>query len=488
MSLKKKKPCFENYADPVNELFPLDANGNQFTPPTNNYMGYTIPSCMSEFTNGQADKMKKTIKMHGGLALMKVQNPVAPVNWFDDIQIPIGTTTWNENRHVFGTVTVPANATLSKLQELLQDVIISFVGHDAGIIVEEGGRLIINNALLNNSCLEDDYWWGIKVEGDATKDHPSDFTNNGSSYHGVVTIANSQIESSHNGIHAIGGIIATLGDNRFINNRISISLTYQFGTQLSYIQDSHFVINRPVPHPLYNDYRQVVGYQCGNLTVSNNNFIVDDSSGEDLGITKAILVMNTPAYIGFTGVPNTFTNFSSGIEIFNFLVTLPTFIQSNTFTDVQHGIVLNTTAMPSVIDNVFNIPNGTATSDAYGLLTYFSDGINVRDNTFNTSFSNETKGAVFVQNEFLEGTTDASGWVSDNDFDGPFAAATEFERNNWGLILQCNDYVGASIDWYLANTPSIDRLRQQGTCISDIVIEFPMKNMVFGEHGVLEQM
>jgi len=464
MDRNKAKPCFNSYADPVNELFPLDANGHQFNPPTNNYMGYIIPSCMSEFTNGQADKMKKTIKMHGGLALMKVQNPVAPVNWIDDLQISAGTTTWSQNRHVFGTITIPTGATLEIIGTAADNVVISFVGKDSGIVVEEGGRLLTEYAVLNNSCLEGDYWLGIRVEGDSNEDHPIDFITNGSTNHGVVTIENSQMENSHDGIHAIGGIVATLGQNRFINNRIGVSLTYQFGLQASYIQNATFFVDRPVPHPLFTQYRQVVGYQCNNLVVSGNTFI--DSSGVDN--TKAILVMNTPAFIGTQGSPNNFKNFDSGVEVHNFFVTLPTLIQGNTFTNVQHGIVLNTTAMPTVDDNIFNIPNGTVTSDAYGLLTYFSDGITVENNEFSTSYSNETKGAVFIQNEALN-LVNANGWVSNNDFNGPFTAGTEFERNNEGLVLQCNTYTGSSIDWYLANTSYYsDRLRQQGTCNSDI--------------------
>ncbi len=89
-------------------------------------------------------------------------------------------------------------------------------------------------------------------------------------------------------------------------------MSFKLKKQETNIKNCSFIINRPVPHPTTNYYRQIVGYQGGFLKVSNNLFEVDhnfqeedngddckdEEEEEDIGTTQAIFAMNTSVNIG----------------------------------------------------------------------------------------------------------------------------------------------------------------------------------------------
>jgi hypothetical protein len=72
----------------------------------------------------------------------------------------VGNTTWQYSHRFYNDIIVPSGATLTLTGKL-------FMGKATNIIVEKGGRFIVNGGTISNEC--GDQWGGITVQGDITQ-------------------------------------------------------------------------------------------------------------------------------------------------------------------------------------------------------------------------------------------------------------------------------------------------------------------------------
>jgi parallel beta-helix repeat protein len=127
-----------------------------------------------------------------------------------------GNDTWNTDKHVIGSVSVESGATLT-----IQNTTIKFISN-AKIIVEPGGRLILNACTLTNACYGK-LWQGIEVLGNPSNNYQT------STYQGALEMLNgASIENAEcaisvgtNGIK--GGGIITAKNSTFKNNRQAVN-------------------------------------------------------------------------------------------------------------------------------------------------------------------------------------------------------------------------------------------------------------------------
>ena len=139
-----------------------------------NYMQYTHPECMSEFTSGQTERMFLCIENSNILQNcltedffpnedtpiedLVVDTPIFAMQPDGELQ---NNEVWNTPRDVEGVVTVPNGVEL-----IIQNTTVRFMSEQSGITVRKGGILRIDNSrLTTDGCLEPYLWQGISVHG-----------------------------------------------------------------------------------------------------------------------------------------------------------------------------------------------------------------------------------------------------------------------------------------------------------------------------------
>ncbi|MGB0931174.1 MAG: T9SS type A sorting domain-containing protein, partial [Chitinophagales bacterium] len=362
--------------------------------------------------------------------------------------------TWTTVRNIKGLMIVPVGKKL-----IIESTTIHFIDENSGILVQEGGYLRVDNAVLRgNSCVSSS-WKGIQVEGQSDTAQPADYTTNGSTSHGTVIIRNgSTIQDAAIGILVQntggtgGGILSTRNSN-FINNKIGIMMnTTSVGTELrGSIWENNFTTTAPFIGGGDGEYINVYLIRLGSpLNIFGNNF----NCNVGMNVTG---IRSVDSYL--LSVFNNFENLYKGIDLYN-STTMPDIrINGNDFLATFKGVTLTNVPFASIFQNTFNIPNQTQSGDyPYGLFTFNSKGINVEDNTFLTASNRGTYGAIF-RNE----TTGTK--VLENTFAGNFSVATGFEQEDAGIELSCNRYVSNAVrDWYLGQNCY---LAPQGECIGN---------------------
>jgi len=157
-------------------------------------------------------------------------------------------TIWNSDIAVHGTITIKSGFTLT-----IQNSTALFT-EISSIVVQPGGKLVVNDGTLTNACLGK-LWQGIELMG--TTDTPQSPSNQGS-----VILNNATIENARIAINAYlklttpvikkgGGIIEATGSN-FINNAQSVlyqnyenkNLSGDIIDNLGFFRQCHFTIDQ----------------------------------------------------------------------------------------------------------------------------------------------------------------------------------------------------------------------------------------------------
>ena len=165
---------------------------------------------------------------------------------------------------------------------------------------------------------------------------------------------------------------------------------------------------------------------------------------------------------------NTFIGCQVAIDVYNTSSTKFTEIHQNAFLNNITGVSLNQAPMANIRQNTFLVP--AISNNNRGVVLYDAVGYNVTNNFFSLLYKGNGIaplgiGLLAVNNNSSEF---GEGIILENTFCGQFFAATQFERSNTSLQMQCNHYANCQRDWYLANTPNdpniIDELGVQGFC------------------------
>ncbi|MCH8903187.1 MAG: DUF3494 domain-containing protein [Bacteroidetes bacterium] len=293
-------------------------------------------------------------------------------------------TTWNTDRKFIGIVTVSAGISLT-----IQNATIMFADTSSGIVVEPGGELDVINSTLTSACYQP--WKGIEV-----------ILQNLDVQVDITIRDNSLIENALTGIRfiqvrcppppsvcsTIPGPVITysskiiISNSTFKQNQIGLlvhGLEYLPSNIYTYIYDHHSVI----------------------ITIDNSTFEADDINLLP-GITHPLLFIEALEIQGFTMTGDTLSN-PAGLTGYNrpegaIISTIPSFCQSswygfnieeNRFSDLQLGLeVTDRGTAPRIINsNTFlNIQEGIIKYDAI----FYSGGSNCEIN--NNNFDNVKRG------------------------------------------------------------------------------------------------
>lgn len=343
------------------------------------------------------------------------------------------------------------------------------------IIIEEGGRLFIRNGTVLQG-LNGARWFGIVVLGNNTVPYPvsqgSHCITGECSNHGLLVMRSTTIKDTKTAIHAknsgettyAGAGIIDVGNSIFINNENDITISHRRSAtekSLSKVINSKFSLtslgnfDATLGHG-FQSSRMLLLYTPG-VVVENNQFTVGlPSAVHQEGVT-AITVCGSGPKIG-SDCPvggNKFFNFYKGIDIYNDIsLSYPTFIGSNTFTNIAKSITLNGSLMATIRTNTIEVPTlldiDNVFRPSYGIFVENSIGTIIENNAIEyTGFaigSNNKSRGIVVKNSNLAGVN--GNEILGNIFSGQFNGATAFEENNTGIIVNYNDYPFQTLGWY----------------------------------------
>lgn len=480
-----------------------DVEGNTYNPQLNNFMNYTHTDCQNSFTSGQVSRMRSTLEATTAFNGILFSTLLANINTdgytLANYTLPTGSTLWNTPRHIIGKITVPNGATLT-----ISNTTVAFEGTAAGITIEKGGKLIIDNATLRNNSCAATPWQGITVNGNGFIPHPANYLTTNSPDHGIVVVKNgSVIENAQYGIYTselntsalgyaeyTGGGIIDVQSSTLRNNLVGIHIGHFYGCQ-------PFPLNAPPPNAqqskvLNNTFINTAPY-LGNSTLAYTHLYLNRSEAvrvdgntfqtqANTGFTTqtrgtGVVATNTSTTIGSNtlALSNTFINLYKGVDVYNTLTAVSvTNVVRNQFLETDKAITLNSVPFATIENNIIDVKTGTATNDTYGILTTASFGFDILSNFFNSNAPDGnlyTKGIV-VQQSYYTNTQQNQAIARDNQFAGKFAASTQIEGDCRNLQTQCNMYYsGSKYDWYIApnypylnGTPAATLLDAQGIC------------------------
>jgi hypothetical protein len=273
----------------------------------------------------------------------------------------------------------------------------------SSIIVESGGKLVIDGGRLTNAC-EGEMWKGITVWGDYINAFPP-----GQIPDGIVEIRNGgTIENAIVGIHAKnGGIVETIGAF-FINNKIGVQAD-PFST--ANFTETQFVINRNYPGDIdaFGPHIKLLGSIDTYITkcnFSNEVPFVSPIVADD-GTRAGIWAFNAPLTIQ---KESTFSGLGESVSARNSGAVPRLCISNNQFYDT-HNVAIHAINYSSVANNIFDISN----FGARGLSISNATGYRIEDNNFmNSNNAIQTMGILITNSGETENIVVNNSFVNLN--------------------------------------------------------------------------
>ncbi len=366
-------------------------------------------------------------------------------DFFDNIgNLPISINEiWDFPQNISGTVIIKQGASLTIKTKIL-------FGTGSKIIVERGGKLIVDGGILSSGCT----WEGIEVHGKGG-------VKQSISIQGLVEIKNNGIvENARTGIKSFTGGIVRVTSSTFKNNRFGIAfepyhLLNGQSSNLSRIINSDFVCSRPMLDPQYTDngvregskYFISVNQQDG-IKIQNNDFRTQKNIAPNRPDLNGTGIRSFNSRINIVG--NTFKDLLYGIESSGIQnLTKYNTISENTFDSVSLGISETAQAGSQILNNKFKLPEFTFQQTTPN---YFFENYGMRIETSNAYLisGNEVK----VSNLLDKSRT--YGLIMRNSANKPIVERNNFinlqyanqtEGNNSELNIQCNYYKNNYQDW-----------------------------------------
>lgn len=386
----------------------------------------------------------------------------------DDVVISTSSSEiWAENRVINSMVYIEEMALL----EISGGAMLYF-GADKGIVVNQAGKLILDNAYLTHNCgislqgggdwgLDYDIvgqWEGIKVIGNKFQEHPISLdaypaTNTD---HGVVQIIKeTTIESAKIGINAsdtgeftTGGIVA-VGDelfgieqyNYFRNNATDIIIDYTDASiynNISIIYSNYFE-NTTATYSIFLN-------SVNGIDVAHNRFEEDvsDNFNFDFHFAKYRRGIYARACPNAQIRNNQFREMSMGVVYDAFdldcAYSFSTF-SNNTFRDMLRALYIQGGQFYNITGNFFdlqhNLPIGSEPFDRYGLFLAAAGNFTVSDNIFDSSIITSENYLESAAYGLIVADSEFPGTVTDNTFEyGDFGISLQGDNSN--LKIRCN--------------------------------------------------
>ena len=398
--------------------------------------------------------------------------------------------TWSNTNHLLSVhVTVKAGATLT-----ISGIV--YCTPTAKIIVQPGGRLIVDGGTLTSAC-DGALWQGIEVQGNIKNIQSP-------AYQGVVELKNNaRIENAICGIRVVnlsippipphlliyrqGGGIVQANDAFFVNNTQAVYFAPYtlppFGflilsNNVSYFKGCHFTVDK------FFYKAQVELHGVRSVLFENCNFACNQTSGGGgpfpfIFPPDAIYANNSNIRMGsLSGNGCTFSGFNRAIYLRG-SNTSQSYIYSSSFSGNFTGIVAEGSRNVRIENNQFNLsaPNGNFIWQNYttGIYLKNSSLYNVENNNFQGQglFINGYGGTGIV----AENTGTGTHFVKNNTFKNLCTACLAigingngitnlvmgnlFAKLSQGLVYQCNRFENNGSDISVAENSTI-RFVQSG--------------------------
>ncbi len=438
------------------------------------------------------------------------------LNYDIDNITPITTQTWSSDKTVIGKVIIPSGQTLTISNCTIEFADSKRVNVDTKIVIEQGGRLIINNSTLTSiqSC-EKAMWDGIEVQGDPTKNQITtlnqgylSITNNSiiSNARNAVTTTARNDDNTVNWNKTGGGII-TATNSSFVDNYASFGfMKYTpHNTSGAVINDASSILKCSFTTTTnFGDggmttkpYAQIIMWDTKNIRIQGNKFmntrfnVLANERGIGILSVDAAFVVK-PACNGVITYPggcdpnnevaNEFHDLYTGIAISN--VNNSSFtIDKTLFKNNLYGVRVEGAQFGEIIRSNFVIPNSFDLSETKYAFGVYSDGasvVKIEENKFNGNYNGIGRNmGVFIKNSDAGGAG-VSNYL--NDYTG-LSIGTQEAGNNLSLQIDCNRFYKTStvsiVDIHVAN----GLLAVQGDCGNGLPLvppTLPQANEFYG--------
>jgi len=456
----------------------------------------------------------------GAKLYVKYLNPISDKDiceYFPEAEKP-NTTTWAGNLVKKNDVIIEANKVLTITG------IVQFT-EQARLIVNPGGKLIINGGTLTNYC-NNSFWQGVIIKGDKTKSQ-SDETN-----HGIVeiknngTIANALVGITTQDINntatvIFGGGIIRAENAKFTNNKLAVKMNaYQnFDANnilvkfndYSYFRKTEFILNTlPMPNQNFEGFVNLNAINGLNFTAckfQNLDTIQNLNKGTGIRSTESKFSVNSACSSQFLFyayqcppnkiIPSEFRNLEYGIYAFTNNPLKNISVRNAIFDNNKRGVFSKNHNYSWFTSNTFKVPDyyeagvDNTVNSAYGMYLDHCTGYTIEGNSFN-KVDNAVNNAAYglVINE--SGDTTANNTIYNNNFQNIEHSSTQIQGNNRGggdqlkgLKIKCNDYTGNKQDITVIPLAAYDGISQyQGAYAtsSQIDITKPAGN-TFSKNG-----
>lgn len=401
-------------------------------------------------------------------------NPLALIEpAIDDIQIN-NLTVWNGyNRIVRGIIKVNTGATLR-----IESSFLRFKGEDCGIIVDRGGKLIVDGSTLTTLCHNTDYMWkGIEVWGNRNQ-HQFPL-GNGQFLQGFLQLKNgATIENAQCAVmldrpgsksHSGGIIRAT--DAVFRNNATSVVASpYTNHHPVSGVEVDYYGNFKNCSFIIDDDY-------CGSETFSKHINISGVNGIAFQGCDFSVIPTVTGVSQGCMGIyannagfnvtafceegyptpcpdsglnRSTFTNFNNGIYSSSSGNNTHSFLVENSiFINNTIGIFADNTGFATIVGNEFDIKNRDECN--YGIYANNITDFCIEENSFTNNYDNTGSDLYGIGIFNSESIND----IYLNSFDNLTCGNLAFGVNHvpygntlfGGLTYSCNDNFGNDVDF-----------------------------------------
>ncbi|MBN2893262.1 MAG: T9SS type A sorting domain-containing protein [Bacteroidales bacterium] len=352
-------------------------------------------------------------------------------------------TTFSEDKQFRNVVYIEDGGTLT-----LSNAEFKFIP-DAQIIVQPGGKLIIDGAKLTSSCGEP--WKGIIVLGDSTLSQQDD------SYQGVVEVKNGAIienalsaifvgNPDNPGNNQSGGIVR-IYSAIFRDNKACVEMTkyhnFAFNNPIYRISNKSYIINSTFETTDYlakydlNPYSYIALWEVDGIHISGNTF-TNLNPEAYTSTTKGKGIVSTSG--GFYSYDNTFENLSYGIYATDPDLVSDISVTNTDFVDNNTGILIDAVDYITVHHNNFEIPD---ISWVYGI--YAIDNTTtfiVEENNF-TGQSNALSWGVYSTNN------SATFNLYLNNFNDLFNGI--YGSSSSSMKFECDSFQDNSTDVYISS-------------------------------------
>ena len=400
---------------------------------------------------------------------------------------------WTTDRKVKGTITIKEDGYLY-INGSAQNINIEFANqkynkdikelindpNNGGILIEDGGRLVVKNATLKGMdvCGLEQMWEGVRATA-SWFGGPQDFystrvdllpgaviqdgiiglllgyaeyvdaTENGSipliSGTGKWELSGATYDDDSN---FNGGAVLKTNEATFLNNYESVIFTPFYYPNSSSLLETNFSCTDEMIDPAFFNtsqnkiegsrafavLRSVQSVDFENCVMTGNQMLPIAMRGT--GIESFDSRFNVKG-ISDPNISN-FKNLSIGVDALALtggLLNSP-FIKGNTFENIPHNINLRQTYSSVVSDNYFkDISYGKS---GWGIFATDPHGLFVQHNTFASNFSNQAIYGTIIRNSAADG-----GDHYGNIYDGlPYG--TQFEQDNSEIDARCSEYENSS--------------------------------------------